>query len=142
MVDMVDPVALAAAALLAEKALDGFAGEAGKRAWEGLEHLASWIRGRLRADEVGATALVQAEAQPDDRASLERLARVLQLHAAKDSDLRQRMYDLVERAKQNPTTAKFVMNLYDESKVGTVINAEEFKVNGNIDFKGFSQDPG
>jgi hypothetical protein len=139
---MVDPIALAAAALLVGKAVEGFAGEAGKRSWEKLEHLASRIRRRLQADDATARALVHAEAQPEDRASLEHLAKVLQLKAAQDPDLRQEMHDLVEGARQNPAVATFMMNLYDESKVGTIINADQLNVSGDFNLKGFSQEPG
>jgi hypothetical protein len=139
---MLDPISLAAAALLVSKAIEGFAGEAGKRSWDELQHLASRIRRRLRADDATATVLAEAEARPDDQASLERLAMVLKLYAAQDQDLRQDIHDLVAGAKHNPVAARFITNLYDESKVGMVVNANQLNVSGDFDPKGFANESG
>jgi hypothetical protein len=96
----IDPVSMAAASLLAMKALESAATEAGKTSWKGLERLAGVVKEKFRqSDQEGQAALTMVETRPNDKARVELLAQVLHDRAAGDSRFASVLNDIVNEAR-------------------------------------------
>ena len=83
---MVDPVTLAAAAvaLLAQKAGQAFADEAGKSAWTALTRFATFLRDRFRGDPQAGTKLDAIEQHPTDESQQAALAEMIRARIERD----------------------------------------------------------
>ncbi len=77
-------IALTVARLLATKAAEAAAGEAGKGAWAALTRLAETVRLRFRGDPEVTETLDRLEARPTSQGRTQELAEVLHPHLAAD----------------------------------------------------------
>jgi hypothetical protein len=115
-------LALTAAGLVAKKALEAASGEAGKTAWQTLGRIAQTIRGWLAGDQEATETLDRLEAKPDSQARTAELAEVLTPRLEADQRLVAELTRLVEQAKADPQTAKFVTTVQDNARVGRITN--------------------
>jgi hypothetical protein len=120
----VDPatLALTAAGLLTEKALEAAGGKAGEGAWAGLGRIREAIWARFRGDREVTETLERLEAKPDSQARTAELAEVLQPRQAADLQPVAELTRLVEQAKAEPQTASFVTTVQDNAQVGKLTN--------------------
>ena len=118
-------IAAGAAALLASKAGESFAAELGKASWERVTHLVQSIRRSLVDEPTGATALAEADADPENDAALGRLAAILAARAEDDSAFAAEMVDLVQAAEQERWGSRIVVA--GQARVGKIVTI------GNID---------
>lgn len=97
-----DPVTLAAGAatLLATKAAEDFAGDAGSAAWRALRRLAGAIRERFAGDDEVQGALDSLEKKPDSDARERVVAEVLEDRVRNDPAFAAELDELVRDAQQ------------------------------------------
>jgi len=91
-------VALAAASLLGTKFGEGFAGEAGKSAWEAAKRLSDLVRSKFASESDSTTALEDLQAGPPDQAGIRAVAEALRDYAERDESFRAEMEALGEPA--------------------------------------------
>jgi hypothetical protein len=115
-------LALTAAGLVAKKALEAASGEADKTAWQTLGRIAQTIRGWLAGDQEATETLDRLEAKPESQARTAELAEVLTPRLEADQRLVAELTRLVEQAKADPQTAKFVTTVQDNARVGRITN--------------------
>jgi hypothetical protein len=120
----VDPatLALAAAGLIAKKALEAAGGEAGKAGWQALGRIAQTIRSWFGGDHEATEILDRLEAKPTSQARTAELAEVLTPRLEADPRLVAELTRLVEEAKADPQTASFVTTVQDNARVGRIAN--------------------
>jgi hypothetical protein len=84
--------------LLAQGLINGFTGEIGKQGWSAVQRILSIIRDKFSGDAEGQAALTLMEADPQDSARIELLARLVQAHGVQDSDFRSSLIELSREA--------------------------------------------
>jgi hypothetical protein len=117
-----DPITLsvAAATLLARRALDAFGGDAGSSAWKGIEKLVGLIRMHFRGDGGAGAALGALEAAPDQQANVDALAAQLRAHLEQDPDFLRQLEALVRDAGAH--SGGMAINISGDAKVGSAVN--------------------
>jgi hypothetical protein len=128
---MADPVAITAATLLATKAVEGFAGEAGAGLWRGFGRLVELVRSKFAQDPVATAALERVQSRPGDQTGLVELAEALRNHS-QDADFGSQLAELVDQARRDPTVGRFVTQVYGNAKVGKLVNVDTVQGDFNM----------
>jgi hypothetical protein len=123
-------LALTVAGLIAKKALEAAAGEAGTTGWHALGRIAQRIRNWFAGDDEATEALDRLEAKPTSQARTAEVAEVLQPRLEADPALVAEVTRLVEEAKADPQTASFVTTVQDNASVGQITNIGQ--ITGNV----------
>ena len=118
-----DPMSIgvAVSALLAAKAAEGFAVEAGTRAWDAVQRLADLVRTQLSSH--GVRALDQLETGRHDPSAVDILAGEIQTAADTDPTLRTMLEQLVTQAEESKPLAAVIAVARD--------NARQVNIGGN-----------
>ncbi len=107
-------LAVAAASLLATKLGEGFAGEAGKSAWDAAKRLFGLVQSKFEDARIRA------------------IAEALQNHAERDQAFYGELEALVVAAEQVQSTAKALTQIYGSARVGKVATIGD--VHGDVSF--------
>jgi hypothetical protein len=118
-----DPISIVAAGLLV-RALQDFAGEAGRTSWTAVRDALARVRTRLRGDELARAALAAAEETPEDETRTQQLAATIDRLAAQDEDFRREVSALVAAARRDPAAARFVTEVSGHAHVEKIVNIE------------------
>lgn len=121
---LVDPLTVTVATVLATKALERVGEEAGRSACSGIGRLTGLVRRKLARDPQANTVLERAQESPDNAASIERLAEVLQGHIEQDPGFSHELAAWVEEARRHPILGGFVTHVAEQAQVGTIIAAQ------------------
>lgn len=116
----IDPVTAAAVALLASRALESVAAEAGTSAWHGMGRLATLVRNAVAGDSRGESAVKRIETDPNDQEAVRTLAKVLDVHILDDPSLRDELASLVADAKGHPALGQMLTQVYGNARVDKV----------------------
>lgn len=127
-----DPVAMAAATLVAKWAAEGMVKEAAKSAWEGMRNIYDAIRGKLSGDPESTSVLQRLEQKPNSEGRRQELAEVLDERIKGDPDFARRLRDLIDKTGTDPALATFVTEVMDNAKVGKITNIGS--VHGDVHF--------
>jgi hypothetical protein len=121
-----DPASLAitVAILIAKRAVEAAAGEAGKGMWASIAKLHDTLRVKFRGDSDVEETMERLEAKPTSEARASELAEVLQSRFQADPGLAAELLRLVEEAQANPTAASFVTTVRDNAQVGKIVNVQ------------------
>ena len=125
-------VAVAAASLLATKLGEGFAGEAGKSAWDAAKRLFGLVQSKFEDDPEATAALEGLQAEPPDQSHIRAVAEALQNHAERDRAFRAELETLVVEAEQARSTAKALTQISGNARVGKVATIGD--VRGDVSF--------
>jgi hypothetical protein len=123
-------VAAGAAALLAGKAGESFATEAGKAAWERVRRLLASIRPGHAAHDDAAVVLAEAEADPGNPDTLRALALALQARADDDPPFAAELAELVRLAEGEPRVNSIMVG--GRAIVGKIVTIGH--VEGDVSF--------
>jgi len=115
-------IALTVATLLAQKAAESLAGEAGKGLWSGVKELYKAVRDKFTSDPEGEDVLQRVEAKPESEGRTKELAEVLERRMKADKDFAKRLEELVADAETDPQTGQFVTTVRDRARVGKIVN--------------------
>jgi hypothetical protein len=113
-------ISLAAATLLASKAGEGLAAEAGKSVWGGMQRLYDLVRERFHRNAESEQALKRLEAAPYDQVRIRAVAAAMQAQAQVDADFRQQLVALVGEAQNHRATQVTVAQAFDQAKQANV----------------------
>ena len=125
-------VAVAAASLLATKVSEGFAGEAGKSAWDAAKKLSALIRSKFAGDSEATTALEDLQAGPPDQARIRAVAEALRDQAERDERFRAELEALVAAAEQDQSRPEALTQIFGNARVGKVVTIGD--VHGDVSF--------
>jgi hypothetical protein len=109
----ISAVALAAASLLAIKAGEGFATDAGKEVWTSLRRI---VQRKLSDDTDAQLELEKLESEPISSAQIHAVAQVIRIRLHEDERFRQRLQDLVTQAQQDRSLARIVAQASGKAK--------------------------
>jgi hypothetical protein len=118
-----DPISIVAAGLLV-RALQEFAGEAGRTSWTTIRDALARVRTRLRGDEAARAALAAAEEDPEDEARTQQLAATIERLSVEDDSFRRDVGELVAAARRDPAAARFVTEVSGHAHVEKIVNIE------------------
>ena len=116
-------VAVAAASLLATKLGEGFAGEAGKSAWDAAKRISGLVRSKFADDSEATAALEDLQAGPPDQSRIQAVA---------DEMFCAELEALVIVAEQVQSTAKALTQISGSARVGKVATIGD--VHGDVSF--------
>ena len=125
-------VAVAAASLLATKLGEGFAGEAGKSAWDAAKRISGLVRSKFADDSEATAALEDLQAGPPDQSRIQAVAEALHGHAERDEMFCAELEALVIVAEQVQSTAKPLTQISGSARVGKVATIGD--VHGDVSF--------
>ena len=111
-----DPISIVAAGLLV-RALQEFAGEAGRTSWTTIRDALARVRTRLRGDEAARAALAAAEEEPEDEARTQQLAATIERLSVEDDTFRRDVGELVAAARRDPAADRFVTEVSGHAHV-------------------------
>lgn len=121
-------LALAAAMLVAKKALESAGDHAGQAGWGVLSRVSNRLRSWFTAagDTDALTALEVVEAAPDSRHAITRLADRIEQQARTDPDGTDELRALIEDldADAGPPVVNFMNRVRDEASVGRIIQIQ------------------
>jgi 2,3-bisphosphoglycerate-independent phosphoglycerate mutase len=111
-----DPVTLgiAAATVLATKAAEGFASQAGADAWGVVRRLHGYLRQRLSGKAAGA--LEQLEGSGSNPYAASMVATAVQDLAAQDQDFKTQVETFLSEASRSPQVATIIAEARDNAK--------------------------
>lgn len=115
-------IALAVATLLATKAAEGAAAEAGKTSWGGLTRLVNSVRSRFSNDREVMAALDRLDANPESQVRAREVAKLLRPRLEANSGLAAELENLVEQAKGDSQLITFITQVQDDARVGQLTN--------------------
>jgi hypothetical protein len=118
---MIDPLSLTVATLIASKALESAAGEAGRTAWAALGRLANVVRNRLAGDSQSERLLQAVEHVPTDEERVRELAAQLEERMRADKEFRRELESIVAEARRDPRSGQFVTQVADQAQVGKLV---------------------
>lgn len=124
-------MAVAAAALVAKKAAETIAGEAGESGWAGMKRLYDLIWNKLSGKPEAAAALDALEAAPDDEASRTAVAGAIEQAVRHDPGFAGELEQLVGDAQRNQAVGHIVNQI--AGNVGKMVNVEG-DVHGGMNF--------
>jgi transcriptional regulator len=107
-------VGAAVAALIGAQAVDGFAAEAGTRAWDAVQSMAGSIRARLSSR--GKQALTELEAGRHDPSTVDILADEVQVAVVADPTLREILENLIAQAEESRSHAAVIAVARDNAR--------------------------
>ena len=125
-------VAVAAASLLATRVGEGFAGEAGKSAWDAAKRLSALVRSKFAGDLEATAAFEDLQAGPPDQARSRAVAGALRDHAERDEVFRAELEALVIAAEQDRSTATALTQIFGNARVGKVATISD--LHGDVSF--------
>lgn len=118
-------LAIAAAGVIAKALAEAASSEAGKGLWAGTRKVYERVRGKFTNDEAVGQALDELDAAPADGARQKKLAEVLEPKLQGDQAFAQELHQLIETCREgNSERAQFITHLYDNAKVGQIVNAD------------------
>ncbi len=128
-----DPVslAIAAAGLMAQRAAEAMAGEAGKSGWSGLQRLWELARHRL-ADDRDSGILDDVQRNPMNTEAVTALAAALQAQFDRDSGFRESMEGVVHEAQRRYSIVEITNNFFGNVRIGKMTNIGD--VHGSVTF--------
>ena len=129
-----DPLAIAAASLVAKAALEGAAKKAGEGGWSALSKVGGWLRDRFShdGDDDGLAALDKVEGVPDSPSRVQVLARHLDARIGDDAGFQSELGVTVDQVGAvGGEVGAFVVHVRDNARVGKivqvgVVNTETF----------------
>lgn len=130
-----DPLSLTVAALLAQKAAEGFADSAAKTLWDRLDGLRQKVVARFRGEpaaETALAALAAMESEPGDAARMRAVAAIIEEHIRTHEPFRDALADEVTKAAQDPALAPFITTVSGQAHVGKIVNIEH--IHGDVTF--------
>ena len=119
-----DPLAIAAATLVAKAAVEGAATKAGESSWSILSKVGGWLRDRFSHDDDhdGIAALDEVEDVPDSPTRVEALARHLDTRIRADTGFQEELTVAMDQAGAiGGEVGAFVVNVRDNAKVGKIV---------------------
>jgi hypothetical protein len=125
-------IALTVAGLLATKAAEAAADQAGKGAWGALTRLAEAVRARFGGDPEVTQTLDRLDAKPTSQVPTQELAEVLQPRLAADPEYTAELARLVDQAKTDPRVGTLVTLIQGNAQVGKVTTIGS--VTGDVHF--------
>lgn len=113
-----DPVSIgiAAAALLAGKFGENFAGEAGKAAWQSVKRLRDLVARKFKGDDITETAIQRLTANPADSGPQAAVAERITEAARADAGFAAELEGLVATARRHPGTNALIAQAFDSAK--------------------------
>jgi hypothetical protein len=117
-----DPITMTAATLVAKWCAEGFAKEAGKSAWAGLQNVYNLVRSKLAAKPEDAEVLQRLEQKPTSQARASELVEILDEVIKLDPAFAEELRKRVNAAAEDRFTASFVTEVRDNAKVGKIMN--------------------
>jgi hypothetical protein len=132
---MPDPIMLAVATTLAVRAAEAVA-DGGTAAWSSLVAL---VRRRFATDEGARRALEDAQANPDDQATVQVLAGSLDRLAEQDRDFDAELRDLWTQIADAEHERGTVVNHNSGTVTGSLLQGRDFTLNGQLHFGGASE---
>jgi len=117
-----EPIAIAAATLVAKWAAEAIVGEAAKSAWASLTKIYNAVKDKFAGDQESTEVLDRLEQKPDSQGRVTELAEVLDKRVKADPNFAKELASLVKEAGQDPGTASFVTEVFGNAKVGKLTN--------------------
>jgi hypothetical protein len=125
-------IALAVASLLATRAAEAAAGEAGKGAWTAVMRVADTVRSKFAGDRDATEALDRLEAKPSSHGRAQELAEIIEARLEADPEFASDLARLIEEAKGNPRLSPIVTVIQGNAQVGKVTTIGS--VTGDLQF--------
>jgi hypothetical protein len=126
-----EPIAIAAATLVAKWAAEAIVGEAAKSAWAGLTKIYNAVKNKFAGDQESTEVLDRLEQKPDSQGRVTELAEVLDKRMKADPNFAKELASLVKEAGQDPGSGSFVTQVMDNARVGKIVNIGSA---GNVSF--------
>jgi len=126
-----EPIAIAAATLVAKWAAEAIVGEAAKSAWAGLTKIYNAVKDKFAGDQESTEVLDRLEQKPNSQGRVTELAEVLDKRMKADPNFAKELASLVKEAGQDPGSGSFVTQVMDNARVGKIVNIGSA---GNVSF--------
>jgi hypothetical protein len=128
-----EALAIAAATLAAQWALEGFAKEAGKSSFVALKPIYEWVKSKLTSDGTAPQAAFdKLAADPRSQTNTTEVAKLLSDKLQAEPALKAELGQLVAAAEQDNRAHDFVVRVMDNAKVGKIVSIGT--VIGNVTF--------
>ena len=127
-----EPIAIAAATLVAKWAAETVVKEAAKSAWSGLTKIYEAVSKKFSGDDESKEVLNRVEQKPTSEGRVRELAEVIDERIKADPSFAQELARLVQEAGKEPASAGFVTQVMDNAKVGKIVNIDT--IHGDVHF--------
>jgi hypothetical protein len=117
-----DPMSVAAAAVVAKWFVEGVGKQLGSTALEGLKVVFDAVRSKFADQREGVVVLERLKEKPSSEARTLELAEMLDEKIKEDPSFRDLLQAALEKAKEAPDTTSFVTQVMDNAQVGKITN--------------------